>query len=95
MVVLEGRLDRDSVPTVHRNLRRSLHLKNVRELTLDLARVDYLDTAGIALLVEWHCRLAKHNGKLVLAGLHDDLLKRISLARLDRLFGLDVLSDSH
>ena len=90
VVVLEGRLDRDSVPRIRRRLKQSLVRRDGSNLTLDLARVTHLDTAGLALLVECQRRLTKHSAGLVLVGLHEDLRRQIRLARLDQLFGLDV-----
>jgi anti-anti-sigma factor len=93
VLVLDGRLDHDTVPSIRKDLRRSMQRSTVSKLTVDLSRVEYMDTAGIALLVEWHRLLAKHNGKLALSGLNGDLRRRISLARVDRLFELPTLGD--
>lgn len=52
VVLVTGRLTIDSSPTLRRELLRVLSGKPLKELTIDLAGVPYLDTSGIATLVE-------------------------------------------
>ena len=57
------------------------------ELAFDLAAVAEVDTAAIALLLEWQRQAIARGGRLVLSGVPADI---VSLARL---YGVDSLLD--
>jgi anti-sigma B factor antagonist len=51
-VLVSGRIDIDSSPELRSRLFELLQPRQCEELTLDLYRVDYIDTSGLAVLVE-------------------------------------------
>ncbi|MCC6198549.1 MAG: MlaE family lipid ABC transporter permease subunit [Burkholderiales bacterium] len=52
MLVLAGRLAADTVPNVWRTALRAVREQPARRVTVDAAKVEYCDSAGIALLVD-------------------------------------------
>ncbi len=53
-VRLEGRLDKNTVPEVRKDLLKTLKSGRFSEIVVDLSGVERMDTAGVALLVEMH-----------------------------------------
>jgi anti-sigma B factor antagonist len=62
--------------------------KNPRILVLNLATVQTIDTAGIAMLVEVFRILQTRGGRLILAGLHNQVLKMVQLTHLDKVMDM-------
>jgi anti-anti-sigma factor len=82
---LSGRISIDSSPELRRVLLRMLNALDCRRLTLDFSEVDYIDTSGLAVLIEV-LRSARLLGKsLQLSGLRERpryLLESTGLLRL-------------
>jgi anti-sigma B factor antagonist len=82
---LEGSITIDSSPELRRVLLRMLTAPDSRRLTLDFSEVDYIDTSGLAVLLET-LRSTKQLGKnLQLSGLRERpryLLESTGLLRL-------------
>lgn len=57
-----------------------------RAVTVDLTEVRYLDTSGVASLVEAYDRARAAQQAFRLAGAGDQVLKMLQLARLDAVF---------
>jgi len=70
-VELSGRITIDSSPGVHAQLLRRLQSPNCKTLTVDLYDVEYIDTSGLAMLIEL-LRAARLMGKAFqLSGLRE------------------------
>jgi anti-sigma B factor antagonist len=82
---LAGSITIDSSPELRRVLLRLLKAPDSRRLTLDFSEVDYIDTSGLAVLIE-ALRAAKQMGRgLQLTGLRERprfLLESTGLLRL-------------
>lgn len=84
VVGLEGDVDLEHAPAV-----RKLLLDTVargRQVIVDLARVTYIDSSGIANLVEAMQAANRQRIKLRLAGVGAQVRRVLTLARLDRVF---------
>ena len=57
VVALEGRLDTTTAPELERELKNSLD--GVTDLTLDLAKLDYISSAGLRVLLSAHKTMMK------------------------------------
>jgi anti-sigma B factor antagonist len=68
---LEGSLDGKTAPEVRERLQPFLAANS--KLILDLARVDYLSSAGLRLLLLLYRDLTGRKGKLVLLGVSEDI----------------------
>jgi anti-sigma B factor antagonist len=82
---LDGSVTIDSSPELRRVMFRMLKAADSRRLTLDFSEVDYIDTSGLAVLIE-ALRSARQLGKsLQLSGLRERpryLLESTGLLRL-------------
>jgi anti-sigma B factor antagonist len=82
---LDGSITIDSSPEFRRVLMRMLKAPDSRRVTLDFSEVDYIDTSGLAVLIEG-LRSARQLGKtLQLTGLRERpryLLESTGLLRL-------------
>lgn len=85
-VAVEGELDLATAPKLRSHLVESLGA-GFRELTLDLSRVDHMDSTGLAVLIGLRERL-KDEGKLVLAGAPPNVLRVLDLTGLASKFEL-------
>lgn len=57
VVALEGRLDTTTAPELEQELKNSLD--GVTDLTLDLAKLDYISSAGLRVLLSAHKTMMK------------------------------------
>ena len=62
-VALEGRLDTTTAPDLEKALRDSLN--GVTNLTLDFARLEYISSAGLRVLLSTHKAMAGKGGMKV------------------------------
>ena len=86
-VAIEGRVTIDNSPDMRSRLADALKLKP-GELAVDLSRVTYIDTSGLATLVE-ASRIAHQQGtRLVLTGIQGQTRYLFEVSHLDRLFDM-------
>jgi len=84
VIALEGEIDLYYSPQARDIILKSLREK--RAVLIDLSRVSYLDSSGVASLVEGY-QLAKSDGlEFALVGVGNAALQVLQLARLDRVF---------
>ena len=57
-----------------------------KRLIVDLSRVTYIDSSGLAVLIEGMQNMDALGGKLVLAGLQENVRSIFEIARLDQVF---------
>ena len=57
-----------------------------RHLVLDLSAVSYIDSSGLAVLIEGMQNVEAYGGKFVLAGLQEKVRPIFEMARLDQVF---------
>jgi len=55
-------------------------------LVVDLSRVTYIDSSGLAVLIEGMQNVEEYGGKLTLAGMNENVLSIFEMARLDQFF---------
>ncbi len=84
VVALRGEIDLQNSPEVRRALIEQL--TEHRNVVVDLARVDYIDSSGIACFVEAY-QLARSQGmRFCLAAVSAQAMRVLKLARLDEVF---------
>jgi anti-sigma B factor antagonist len=84
VVALEGDIDLQSSPAVRQQLLACFE-KNKRVI-VDLSGVTYIDSSGVASLVEAFQVARKKNGTFSLVNVSSAVMRVLSLARLDRVF---------
>jgi len=95
IVTLTGEIDLESSPQA-----RQILLETVNQslkLLIDMATVTYIDSSGIATLVEAFQRAKKKGGQVAFICLNHAVVRVLTLARLDKVFTIhaDIESAMH
>jgi anti-anti-sigma factor len=85
VLALEGEIDLHVSPRVAESL-RALAEKKPERLVVDLSRVTYIDSSGLAALIEGMQNVEAYGGKFVLAGVQENVRPIFEIARLDQVF---------
>ncbi|MCB2100976.1 MAG: STAS domain-containing protein [Rhodobacterales bacterium] len=91
VVVLSGDVDLDSSPEARRVLLDAV--ARGRRVLVDLAGVTYIDSSGVASLVESLQGARKAGTDLALVSVSEAALRVLQLARLDRVFTIHATLD--
>ena len=86
-ILLEGDLDFHSSPDLRHELNRFLEAKTPKIL-VDLKKVTYIDSSGLATFVELFQRMKRYDGRLVLFNLTAAVRSVFEIAKLDSIFPL-------
>ncbi|HEX9653584.1 MAG TPA: STAS domain-containing protein [bacterium] len=87
IVEVEGEVDLYSSPQL-RKILLDLTKKEQKAILVELSKVKYMDSSGIATLVEALQQTSKYSGKLKLANLRDAVRDVFELSRLDKVFDI-------
>jgi anti-sigma B factor antagonist len=82
---LEGEIDLHVSPGIAETL-RTMEAKKPKKLVVDLTAVTYLDSSGLAVLIESMQNTEEYGGKFALAGLQENVRTIFEIARLDQVF---------
>ena len=82
---LEGEIDLHVSPNIAASLQMMIE-KKPPKLNVDLARVTYIDSSGLAALIEGMQNVQEDGGKFALAGLQEPVRTIFEIARLDQVF---------
>ncbi len=82
---LEGEIDLHVSPEVAASL-RTMIAKKPKNLVVDLSRVTYMDSSGLAVLIEGMQKVQEYGGKFALAGVQESVTHILEIARLDQVF---------
>ena len=80
---LEGEIDLQHAPSLRSRLQAKIKA-HTPALVLDLSRVEYIDSTGLALIIEYFRDAAKEGGLLCLVGLNQTLRSIFEIVRLDK-----------
>jgi len=86
VVALSGDVDLQSSPAVRQQLLACFDTHN--RVIVDLAGVTYIDSSGVASLVEAFQLARKKNGFFALVNVSAAVMRVLSLARLDKVFAI-------
>jgi anti-sigma B factor antagonist len=86
VVALEGDVDLQSSPSVRQQLLACF--ENHTRVVVDLSGVTYIDSSGVASLVEAFQVARKKSGTFSLVNVSSAVMRVLSLARLDRVFSI-------
>ena len=82
---LEGEIDLHVAARIAAALGAMIEQKPQR-LVVDLSAVTYIDSSGLAVLIEGMQNVEAYGGKFILAGLQDNVRPIFEIARLDQVF---------
>jgi anti-sigma B factor antagonist len=85
--IVEGQVDLHTSPELRSHLRTALVNKST-PLVVDLKMVSFIDSSGLATLIEALKSVGSYGGKLRLCGLNADVRRLFELARLNEVFDL-------
>lgn len=84
VVAFDGDVDLKSSPDARKVLLECVGRQ--QPVLVDLSRVHYIDSSGVASLVEAYQKARKSGQRFVLAAVSDGALRVLQLARMDKVF---------
>ena len=82
---LKGEIDLHVSPVVTASLTAMIE-KNPPRVVIDLSDVTYIDSAGLAALIQAMQKVEAYGGKFLLAGLQETVRSIFEISRLDQVF---------
>ena len=82
---LEGEIDLHVSPEVA-ELLRTVAAERPKEVIVDLTKVTYLDSSGLAVLIEGMQNVQEYGGRFAVAGVQESVKHIFDIARLDQVF---------
>ena len=89
---LEGEIDLHVSPRVERSL-SSIIAKRPEHVVVELSGVTFIDSSGLAALINARQDVKEYGGKLTLAGINKNVRSIFETARLDQFFLIDPGDD--
>jgi anti-sigma B factor antagonist len=88
IVSISGRIAIDTSSRMRSSLADALRSKS-DAITIDLSQVDYMDTSGLATLIEAMRLARRQNTQLFLRGVQEQPQYLLEVSDLDRVFPID------
>jgi len=85
VIAPQGDVDLSTSRDLQSSLRKAMDARPAR-VVVDLAKVPYMDSSGVATLVEAMQIARKQSTRLVLCGMQEKVRSIFEIARLDRVF---------
>jgi len=82
---LEGEIDLHVTPQIKASLAAAIASKP-SPMVVDLSKVSYIDSSGLAALIEAMQNVGKYGGKFALSGLQENVRPIFEISRLDQVF---------
>ena len=87
ILALEGDIDMHRSPEVKETL-EPLIAQKVPRILVDFSAVTYIDSSGLATMIETLQRIQSYGGKFAMFGLRESVRSVFEIARLDQIFRL-------
>jgi anti-sigma B factor antagonist len=87
IVSIVGDVDLESSPKLREYL-KPLSTQKTPKLLLDFAGVNYIDSSGLATLIEYFQAVQNYGGKMALASLSPRVKNVFEIVRLEQIFSL-------
>jgi len=87
IVRLDGRIDANSAPSLETKLLEIIGSNN-SNIAIDFAKVTYLSSAGMRLLLSLTKKLHGMGGALVVFSMHEDVMEIVRMAGFERILNL-------
>lgn len=95
IIAPEGDIDLSRSPVLRNSLRQAQATKPPpKRLVVDLGMVDYMDSSGVATLVEALQMARRNNTRMILCGMKDRVRSIFEIARLDTVFTITTSRDA-
>ncbi len=86
VVTISGELDTYTAPRLQSQLEDVIDHQGNLAVVLDLAKMTFIDSSGLAVLVDALKRMRRHRGALTLANPNRNTAKVLEISGLDRIF---------
>jgi anti-sigma B factor antagonist len=86
---LEGTLTTVEVPFLKREVRAAMQ-EGARDIVLDLAGTEFIDSAGLGAFVALHKATLEAKGRLTLKSPRPNIMALLELTRLHRVLGIET-----
>ncbi len=93
VIIVEGEVDMFSSPDLRDKL-LPFFTKKIKGIIVDLTGVLFMDSSGIATLVEGLQWSRKENKAFILTGLGTNVLNALSLTKLDNVFNIKINTEN-
>jgi anti-anti-sigma factor len=90
VIKLSGRLDMNSSPDLRKTALTLLNKGKCKNLTVDFSRVSFIDTSGLATLLEILVATREQCGQLTLAGINEEVRYLIDVNGLTGFFRIET-----
>lgn len=87
---IEGEIDINSSPMLKKSFDKIIAGK-ASKLVINLSKVSYVDSSGLATLVEMLKNMRAYGGRMRLAGMSPKIKSLFEITKLDRLF--EIMAD--
>jgi len=87
VLALAGEIDLHVLPTVTTSLNEMI-AKKPNQLIVDLSGVPYVDSVGVAAIINAMQTVEAYGGKFALAGLQETVRSILEMSRLDHIFSI-------
>jgi anti-sigma B factor antagonist len=87
ILALEGDIDLHRSPEIKLTL-EPLIAQKVKRILLDFSAVTYIDSSGLATMIETLQRVQSYGGKFAMFGLRESVRAVFEIARLDQIFSI-------
>jgi anti-sigma B factor antagonist len=94
IVELTGHLNLgNELMTLESAVKRAIQ-EGARKLVIDVTKLEYIDSAGIGMLVGCNGQMDRAGGKMRVAGAHGTVAKAFEVVHMDRIMSLDTDVDT-
>ena len=87
VIAIEGRLDTNTAPQLE-EFAGNLYSKNVNDIVVDMAKCDFVSSAGLRVIVAMQKRAAS-GGSLVFKGVVSDVMDVFQMTGFDKILTFD------
>ncbi len=88
VAVLSGEIDQYCAAYIRNKIDIELELSPMKNLVIDLSKVDFMDSAGIGLIIGRKKNTEAMGGKIALAGADKKLMRILDLSGITRFIGV-------
>jgi len=89
VINLSGRLDLNTSPNLHKTALKLYTKRKCKSLTIDFGNVSYIDTSGLATLIEILVKAKEEGAQLTLRGLNEKVRYLIDVNGLTGFFSIE------
>jgi anti-sigma B factor antagonist len=87
IIPLQGEIDLHESPNLRETLRPCIEQK-ISRIYVDMSEVSYIDSSGLAVLIDCMQRIADYGGKFGIIAIRPAVRTVLEIARLDQVFRL-------